>query len=91
MLEKYGPYAVVTGGSDGVGKHYVQQLHQQGFKVIIISRTMEKMKALQEEMPSIEIIQHDFTNPDFDAIEEQLKNKDIGLLVNNVGINNFVN
>jgi len=52
---KYGGCAVVTGGSDGVGKKYVEQLLKMGFKVIIVSRSMEKLEKVKEELGNYNI------------------------------------
>jgi 17beta-estradiol 17-dehydrogenase / very-long-chain 3-oxoacyl-CoA reductase len=46
LVAKYGEYALVTGGSDGLGKIFVEKLQKMGFKVIIVSRSEEKMKEI---------------------------------------------
>ena len=44
-------WAVVTGGSDGIGEQFCKDLAQQGFNICIIARTEEKMK---EKLKGIE-------------------------------------
>jgi NADPH:quinone reductase-like Zn-dependent oxidoreductase len=39
-----GKWAIVTGGSDGIGEAYCYELAQEGFNIIIVSRTMDKME-----------------------------------------------
>jgi len=43
-------YAVVTGGSDGIGLEICHQLAQQGFNICMVSRNEEKM---QEKLAEI--------------------------------------
>jgi 17beta-estradiol 17-dehydrogenase / very-long-chain 3-oxoacyl-CoA reductase len=38
-------WAVVTGGSDGIGEQFCYDLAKQGFNICIIARNEEKMKA----------------------------------------------
>ncbi|XP_051964463.1 17-beta-hydroxysteroid dehydrogenase type 3-like isoform X2 [Xyrauchen texanus] len=38
-----GKWAVVTGGSDGIGRAYAQELSKHGMNVVIISRNQEKL------------------------------------------------
>ena len=40
---KKGSWAVVTGGSDGIGLAMCKQLGNQGFNICIISRNEKKM------------------------------------------------
>ncbi|XP_063305816.1 very-long-chain 3-oxoacyl-CoA reductase-B-like [Pelobates fuscus] len=92
-LRKYGGWAVITGATDGIGKAYAQELARKGFDVVLISRTLEKLKKVaegieQESGRRTKIIQADFTRgPElYQSIEDGLKDLDIGILVNNVGM-----
>lgn len=52
-LKKYGEkdsWAVVTGGSDGIGFAIAQQLAREGFNICIIARNQEKMQAKLSEI-----------------------------------------
>ncbi|XP_073479096.1 very-long-chain 3-oxoacyl-CoA reductase-like [Aquarana catesbeiana] len=92
-LRKYGGWAVVTGATDGIGKSYAKELAKMGFNVVLISRTLEKLKNVAAEIEKqsgckAKIIQADFTGGAeiYPNIEEGLKDLDIGILVNNVGM-----
>ncbi|XP_063807559.1 very-long-chain 3-oxoacyl-CoA reductase-B-like [Pseudophryne corroboree] len=92
-LRKYGAWAVVTGASDGIGKAYAEELARRGLNVVLISRTLKKLQSVAEGIElqtgrKTKIIQVDFTGgPEiYPKIEEGLKDMDIGILVNNVGI-----
>ncbi|XP_068130050.1 very-long-chain 3-oxoacyl-CoA reductase-like isoform X6 [Hyperolius riggenbachi] len=84
---------IVTGATDGIGKSYAHELAKRGFNVVILSRTLEKLQKVAEEIEQrsgrkVKIIQADFTGGAeiYPKIEEGLKDLDIGILVNNVGM-----
>ncbi|XP_068130047.1 very-long-chain 3-oxoacyl-CoA reductase-B-like isoform X4 [Hyperolius riggenbachi] len=92
-LREYRGWAVVTGATDGIGKSYAHELAKRGFNVVILSRTLEKLQKVAEEIEQrsgrkVKIIQADFTGGAeiYPKIEEGLKDLDIGILVNNVGM-----
>ncbi|XP_077117738.1 very-long-chain 3-oxoacyl-CoA reductase-B-like [Ranitomeya variabilis] len=92
-LRKYGGWAVVTGATDGIGKSYAEELAKRGFDVVLISRTLEKLKNVAKEIEEktkrkTKVIQLDFTGgPEiYPRVEKELKDLDIGILVNNVGM-----
>uniref|UniRef100_A0A915M7N8 Uncharacterized protein n=1 Tax=Meloidogyne javanica TaxID=6303 RepID=A0A915M7N8_MELJA len=89
-------WAVITGGTDGIGKAYAHELAKKQFNIIIISRTQSKLddvaKEIKEEFKEIEVrtIAFDFTNPELEDYDRQIFSQiadvDIGVLVNNVGM-----
>ena len=55
LNQKYGrpdrsAYAVVTGGSDGIGLEMCHQLAEQGFNICIISRSKQKIDIKLQEI-----------------------------------------
>ena len=99
LLERYGgkgTWALVTGASDGFGAEYCRQLAKDGFNIVLVSRTMSKLQAVDQELkqinPSIQtrIVQADFsgnaTVEFYKNIYEKVKDLDIGLLINNAGV-----
>lgn len=90
-LKKFGEWAVVTGATDGIGKAYATELAKRKLNIVLISRNLEKLKKTAEELETYgiltDIIQVDFSkgSENFSHIKENLKDKDIGILVNNVG------
>ncbi|KAM9311838.1 very-long-chain 3-oxoacyl-CoA reductase-like [Gastrophryne carolinensis] len=92
-LKHYGPWAVVTGATDGIGKGYARELAKRGLNIVLVSRTLEKLKKVATEIEQdygckTMIIQMDFTNGfhGYHKIKEELKGLEIGILVNNVGM-----
>ncbi|XP_051006847.1 17-beta-hydroxysteroid dehydrogenase type 3 [Acomys russatus] len=92
FLRSMGQWAVITGAGDGIGKAYSFELARHGLNVVLISRTLEKLQAIAEEIEwttgsRVKIVQADFTREDvYDHIKEKLKGLEIGILVNNVGM-----
>jgi NADP-dependent 3-hydroxy acid dehydrogenase YdfG len=77
-------YAIVTGASRGVGYATCKLLAANGYKVIGIARSIDKLKTLVSE--NIEVYQLDMTN--FEEIKkfaEKYKDIELDLLVNNAG------
>ncbi|XP_062372184.1 17-beta-hydroxysteroid dehydrogenase type 3 [Sardina pilchardus] len=87
-----GEWAVITGGSDGIGKAYALELAQRGMNVVIVSRSVEKLNNAAEEIGRItrkrvKVLAVDFTKDNvYESIEESLEDLNIGVLVNNVGM-----
>ncbi|XP_077192751.1 very-long-chain 3-oxoacyl-CoA reductase-like [Paroedura picta] len=91
-LASYGPWAVVTGATAGIGKAYAHELARRGLNVVLISRSMEKLKQVAAEIEekhgrSTKVIQADFTHGSeiYEPIRAALQGLEIGILVNNVG------
>ena len=70
LLQRYGGkgvWAVVTGASDGIGAEYCKLLAEDGFNVVLISRTLSKLQAVEaackKANPTIQtkLIQADFS------------------------------
>mmetsp|Transcript_3911 Transcript_3911/g.5910 ORF Transcript_3911/g.5910 Transcript_3911/m.5910 type:complete len:117 (+) Transcript_3911:147-497(+) len=65
-LEKW---AVVTGASDGLGAEYSRLLARQGYHIILVSRTLSKLKKIEQEIIDLtkenpvktKIVEVDFT------------------------------
>ena len=83
-------WAVVTGSTDGIGKAYAMELAKKGFNLVLISRSLDKLNAVAEEIKQqneqceVRCIPFDFSNPkvaDYQsAIFEQLDTLEIGVL-----------
>ncbi|XP_062392360.1 hydroxysteroid (20-beta) dehydrogenase 2 [Sardina pilchardus] len=93
-LRVYGQWAVVTGATSGIGLAYARELAKRGLDIVLISRSMKKLHGVAAEIESLygrktRVIQTDFTEGHqiYPAIAENLKGLEIGILVNNVGLN----
>jgi 17beta-estradiol 17-dehydrogenase / very-long-chain 3-oxoacyl-CoA reductase len=98
LIEKYGKgsWAVITGGSDGIGRGFAEQLAKRGFNLVLIARNKAKLEQVANEINvlnpeiKIKIVVADFHYAAnltfFDDIHNQIKDLDVSILVNNVGI-----
>lgn len=89
LKKEFGEWAIVTGATDGIGKAIAVELSKQ-MKVLLISRSEEKLKNTQKEMKGeSDILTIDFSQFDEKAqasVKKALEGKDVGVLINNVGI-----
>ncbi|XP_052896804.1 inactive hydroxysteroid dehydrogenase-like protein 1 [Anopheles moucheti] len=95
LSQTYGPWAVITGSSDGIGKGYAHYLASQGMKVLLVARNEAKLKRVAEEITAkygteTKTLVADFSNGEqiYEKLEKELSALDIGILVNNVGVIN---
>lgn len=95
-FKKMGKWAVITGATDGIGKAYALALAKRGMSIVLISRTEAKLQAVAKEIDEkgyegveTKYIVCDYSNFDKkaqDSVSNAIKDLDIGILINNVGV-----
>ncbi|MCB9032905.1 MAG: SDR family NAD(P)-dependent oxidoreductase [Chitinophagales bacterium] len=91
--EKYGDVAIITGASSGIGKEFAYQIAAKGLDLILIARRKEELEKIKNDLVksfsvNVEVLSIDLTQDGFqNEILEFIKDKNIGLLVNNAGMN----
>jgi len=95
-------WAVVTGGTSGIGLEIARRLAQQGFCIMLVARNAERLDHVAKEIGQehgVEVAWHSLDASTCGPIEMQdfvndLENKlrtragSLGMLVNNVGVHN---
>ena len=51
-VEKYGPWALIVGGSEGIGAAFARKLAGQGFNIALVARKREPLEELASELRS---------------------------------------
>jgi len=88
--EKYGPWALITGASEGTGAAFAHRLADQGINCILVARRQEPLDALAAEIrakgvecvaASVDLSALDAT----DRIVAAVGDRKVGLLIANAG------
>jgi len=91
LKDKYGPWAVLTGASSGIGRDFALQLAQAGLNVVLIARRKELLEQLSSDISrnyqvETRVIDTDLCNAGaFAKIDSMTEDLDIGLLISNAG------
>jgi uncharacterized protein len=52
FMRKYGPWAVVTGASDGIGQAFAEEIARRGVHVVLVARRADRLTALADRLGS---------------------------------------
>ncbi|MBW8784394.1 MAG: SDR family NAD(P)-dependent oxidoreductase [Novosphingobium sp.] len=97
--DRYGPWALIVGGSEGVGAGFARRLAVAGIKLVLVARKegplAELAAELQEAGAEVRTISVDLARPDaLDRVRAVTDDVEIGLMIYNAGANsvrgNFV-
>lgn len=91
---QYGPWAVVVGGSEGVGSAFAEQLAHDGLNVVLVARTASKLEAtaatIREVGVEVRTVAVDLLSDDAAAqIADATSDVEVGLLILNAGANTY--
>jgi short-subunit dehydrogenase len=91
-LDRYGPWALVAGASEGIGAAFARVLAEAGFNLVLIARRPAPLEALASELReqfgrSVESVAFDLAAPDLEArLREIVSAHDVGLIVYNAAL-----
>ncbi len=90
LRERYGPWAVVLGGSEGIGASFARQLAADGVDVVLVARNPEPLRATADEARALGVdvrtLAVDLTSGGaIDEIVSATEDLDVGLVVYNAG------
>lgn len=86
--EKYGPYVLVAGGSDGLGFAFAEAIARRGLNLVLIARQEDRLQVASARLKDtyqIDVIAIAADMADFDGVKKQIGalKVSIGLLVYN--------
>lgn len=88
---RFGPWAVVTGASAGIGREFARQLAANGLNLVLVARREEPLTVLGEELERehrvrCRIVAADLADPaQPHRLAEATSDLDVGLVVSNAG------
>jgi short-subunit dehydrogenase len=98
-LDRYGPWALIVGGSEGVGAGFARKLAAAGFNIVLVARKPGPLEELAQELrgkgAEVRTASVDMSKPDaLDKVRQVTDDVEVGFLIYNAGANsvrgNFV-
>src|SRR5260370_2486908 len=92
--KRFGPWALVTGASSGIGKECGRQLTASGINIVLVARREDLLKEVGVEFSKRYSVEHrvvvlDVSREDFiRRLNSAIDDLDIGLVVSNAGTGN---
>lgn len=93
-IHKYGPWAVIAGGSEGVGAEFAKQLAEQGMNLVLLARKEAPLQATADACRGhgveVRTLSVDLLAADaLDRIEQITDDLLVGLFIYNAGANTY--
>jgi len=91
FVERYGPWALVAGASEGTGAAFSRQLAENGLNLILVARRagpLEEVAARLRDQYGVEVVTASIDLSCPDAIDEIVKaagDREVGLYISNAG------
>ena len=89
FADRYGPWAVITGGSEGTGEHFARGLAAVGVNLVLVARREAPLEALAVELRrevDVLTVVADLADPGaIDTIGDATAGLEVGLLICNAG------
>src|SRR5712672_1203498 len=92
--QRFGPWALVTGASSGIGKEFARQIAASGINIVLVARREDLLKEVGVEFSKRYGVEHrvvvlDVSREDFiGQLTSVTDDLDIGLVVSNAGTGN---
>lgn len=92
LVERYGPFALIAGASEGIGAAFAHELAREGFGLVLIARRAEPLERLAAELRAqhhvtVHPVALDLATPELEArFRELAASYDVGLVVYNAAL-----
>jgi short-subunit dehydrogenase len=92
FVERFGPWALVTGASSGMGEAFARKLAEIGLHLVLVARREDRLRKLADDLQrahsvKTRVVAADLSRDDFmPLIQQTTDDLLVGLLVNNAGI-----
>jgi len=89
--KKYGPWALVTGASSGIGEQFARELAARKLHLFLVARRAERLERLAQELAKAHGIQAepiplDLAQAGFlETLQSAVREREVGLIVSNAG------
>ena len=92
FAERYGPWAIVTGASSGIGEALAVALGRRGVSSLLVARRADELERVAADIrsrgASADVLALDLSQPEAAAtLQQRSADRDVGLVVCNAGIN----
>jgi short-subunit dehydrogenase len=89
--QKYGPWALIVGGSEGIGASFARKLAALGFKLVLAARKPAPLEALAQDLRAtgaqVRVLSRDLIKPGaLQRARAVTDDIEIGLLIYNAGV-----
>ena len=84
---RYGPWALITGASNGIGKALAAQLAARSINVVLVARNRQALQGIADDLRGSHhvetiVIAADLADPNaVDSLDDQTRDVDIGLVI----------